>query len=159
MRGLHSVPRHYLLRENSRSYRGYPRYRPAPHKNSDLHGVYYRVLNDGKPIEPCFGTISPGEHFIKLISWQKHQVIASEKRRGNCLGTEIGSGFLRLGHLPSESVHGCWIGQGTSFHGYPRTGWCKWANCPDAASCPSLQRMVSASLHQATTRRGSSGVR
>ena len=42
-------------------------------------------------------------------------------------------------------------------HGWsPRTGWCKWPNCPDAASCRSLQRMVSASLHPATTRRGSS---
>lgn len=78
-----------------------------------------------------FETISPGGHESNFIIQ-----ITCEKTGGSPEDQETA---LR-------PVHG-WS---------PRTGWCKWPNCPDAASCRSLQRMVSASLHPATTRRGSS---
>ena len=63
-----------------------------------------------------FETISPGGHESNFIIQ-----ITCEKTGGSPEDQETA---LR-------PVHG-WS---------PRTGWCKWPNCPDAASCRSLQRM------------------
>ena len=123
MRGLRSVPRHYLWHID--------KIQGCLLAIVDS-GLFIKALNDGTPIEPLFWNILKRFHQVDMNPISLYRSLVKKQ--------------VAVQETALRPVHG-WS---------PRTGWCKWPNCPDAASCRSLQRMVSASLHPATTRRGSS---